>query len=90
MLEAMSAGALVIGSRTGPVEEVIEDGRNGVLRDFFDVAGIAGAVIEALAEPARFAAIRSAARQAVIDRYDLKRKCLPVWLQLIDRVAAMR
>jgi glycosyltransferase involved in cell wall biosynthesis len=90
MLEAMSAGALVIGSRTGPVEEVIEDGRNGVLRDFFDVAGIAGAVIEVLAEPARFAAIRYAARQTVIDRYDLRRICLPAWLQLIDRVAAIR
>jgi glycosyltransferase involved in cell wall biosynthesis len=51
MLEAMSAGALVVGSRTGPVEEVIEDGRNGMLRDFFDVAGIADAVIEALTEP---------------------------------------
>ena len=90
MLEAMSACALVIGSRTGPVEEVIEDARNGVLRDFFDVGGVADAVIEALAEPARFAAIRRAARQTVIDRYDLKRVCLPAWLKLIDRVAAMR
>jgi len=90
MLEAMSAGALVIGSRTGPVEEVIEGGRNGVLRDFFDVAGIADAVIQALAEPARFMAIRRAARQTVLDRYDLKRICLPAWLNLIDRVAAMR
>lgn len=90
MLEAMSAGALVIGSRTGPVQEVIEDGRNGVLRDFFDVAGIAEAVIEALAEPARFRAMRQAARQTVAERYDLKRVCLPAWLKLIDRVAAMR
>ena len=86
----MSAGALVIGSRTGPVEEVIEDGHNGVLRDFFDVAGIADAVIAVLAEPRRFIPFRQAARQTVIIRYDLKTKCLPAWLSLIERVARKR
>jgi len=90
MLEAMSAGALIVGSRTGPVEEVIEDGRNGVLRDFFDVAGIAEAAIEALAEPARFAALRQAARRTVKERFDLRSICLPRWLTLIDRAAEMR
>jgi glycosyltransferase involved in cell wall biosynthesis len=90
MLEAMSAGGLVIGSRTGPVEEVIQDRHNGLLRDFFDVRGIADAMIEALATPARFAAMRRAARQTILNRYDLRRICLPGWLRLIDRVAHMR
>ena len=54
MLEAMSAGALVIGSRTPPVEEVITHGRNGILCDFFDVDGFADAVVDALAHPDRY------------------------------------
>jgi len=87
MLEAMSAGALVIASRTGPVTEVIEDGRNGILREFFDVGGIAEAVIAALSEPRAFESIRIAGRQTIVDRYDLKRICLPAWLRLIERIA---
>jgi hypothetical protein len=35
MLEAMSAVCLIVGSRTQPVEEVIQDGENGLLGDIF-------------------------------------------------------
>ncbi len=77
MLEAMSAGALVVGSATPPVSEVIEDGVNGRLVDFFDVAAWSQTLIEALAEPARHDAMRHAARQTIVDRYDLRTVCLP-------------
>lgn len=85
MLEAMSAGALVIGSRTPPVEEVIRDGENGRLVDFFDVQGWSDALVQALAEPDGHANLRVAARTTVRDHYDLKRHCLP---QLIGFVEA--
>jgi glycosyltransferase involved in cell wall biosynthesis len=83
MLDAMSAGALVIGSRTQPVEDVIEHGKNGVLVDFFDVEGLADAVTDALANPDRYRSVREAARGTVEERFDLQSVCLPRWLELI-------
>ena len=83
MIEAMSAGAHVVGSRTPPVEEVITDGVNGALVDFFDVAGWSDKLTEALAEPARFMARRGAARQTALDRYD-QRMLLPKMIAFVE------
>ena len=82
MLEAMSAGAAVIGSRTPPVEEVIAHGENGLLADFFSARDIAAQVERALAERGAMRALRSRARESVIERYDLKR-CLRQQLALL-------
>ena len=82
-MEAMSAGRVVVASRTGPVTEVIEHGKNGLLFDFFDVAGLARQVVEVLAQPEVFAQLGSQARQTVIERYDLKTRCLPALLQFV-------
>jgi glycosyltransferase involved in cell wall biosynthesis len=81
LLEALSAGCIVIASDTGPVQEVI-DGSNGILVPFFDGDLIAERVISALAFPQQYAEKRLAARATVEDRYSL-RKCLP---PLIDFV----
>ena len=35
MMDAMSCGAVVLGSATSPVKEMIRDGENGLLADFF-------------------------------------------------------
>jgi glycosyltransferase involved in cell wall biosynthesis len=84
MLEAMAAGAVVVGSRTAPVQEVITDGVNGRLVDFFDVAGWSQTLTDCLARPADFAPLGIAARQTVVDRYDLKTVCLPQMTALIE------
>lgn len=48
LLEALSTGCMVIGSRTAPVEEVIRDGENGVLVDFFDIEAVTTRILELL------------------------------------------
>lgn len=72
MLEAMASGCLLIGSRTGPVQEVIEDGVNGLLVDFFDTGAMADRITESLAQRTALQPLRKAARQTVIDHYSLK------------------
>ena len=86
LMEAMSMGAAVVASRTPPVEEVIEDGVNGRLVDFFDVAAWSTALTGALADPAGLAPLRKAARKTIQDRYDLGR-CLPKIVRLVERTA---
>src|SRR5204863_4090433 len=88
MLEAMSAGCLVVGSRTPPVEEVIRDGENGLLTDFFSPEAIAAKVDEALAMDQR--PFRERARATVVERYDLKRVCLPAQLKLVEALKGQR
>jgi glycosyltransferase involved in cell wall biosynthesis len=83
MLEAMSAGSLVIGSRTPPVQEVIEDGRNGLLVDFFNPMEVAETVDRVFNHPDRMRTLREEARQTIRQRYDLKTICLPKQLELI-------
>ncbi len=84
MLEAMSLGAMVIGSRTGPVEEVIRDGVNGRLVDFFDIEGWSEALCDALARPDHYMPMRQAARRSVVENYDLKRICLPRLIRFVE------
>ncbi len=86
MIEAMSCGALVVGSRTAPVEEVLRDGESGLLVDFFDHEALATRVAEVLAQPERFTELRARARATVVERYDLLRQCLPRQLALVQAV----
>lgn len=83
MLEAMAAGAFVVGSATPPVEEVIDDGQNGWLVDFFDTEAIAKRVAEALKVRNDMAALREAARDTVVSRYRLA-DCLEAQRDLIE------
>lgn len=84
MLEAMSAGALVVGSRTPPVEELVSDGVNGRLADFFDTGELAEVLVDSLARPEDFGALRRAARQHIVENYDLNSICLPRLIAFVE------
>ena len=71
-VDAMSCGAPVVGSDTAPVREVIADGENGRLVDFFDHEGMAEAALELLEDPATSRkTFGAAARETVLDRYSM-------------------
>ncbi len=85
MIEAMSTGCLVLGSNTAPVAEVIQDGENGLLVDFFAPQQIADRVDEVLNHPTRMAELRTKARDTVLERYALA-DLLPKHLEMIKSV----
>ncbi len=72
MLEAMSAGCVVIGSDTPPVQEVIEHGENGLLVDFFSKDQLVDAVNEAFDRPQLRRALAAAGRATIVSRYDAR------------------
>jgi len=86
MLEAMAAACLLIGSDTPPVREVIQDGRNGLLVDFFSPQQVADRIDEALDRRDDFLTLRTMARRTVLDSYALSH-CLPEQMRLIRQVA---
>ncbi len=86
MIESLSTGCLVLGSDTQPVREVITDGENGLLVDFFSPKQIADRVDEVFNHPTRMAEIRKKARETAIERYAMPH-LLKRHIQLIEDVA---
>jgi glycosyltransferase involved in cell wall biosynthesis len=84
MLEAMAAQAVVVGSATAPVSEVIRDGENGLLVDFFSSEDLVNAICRVLEHPDRMMEIRRQARRTIVERFDLRTICLPRQIQLIE------
>ncbi len=88
MLEAMACGAVVIGSDTAPVREVLRDGDNGHLVDFFDQAGLVQAICAALLHVPGSTPMAQAARNTVLATYDLA-LCLPRHVALVESMAGL-
>jgi glycosyltransferase involved in cell wall biosynthesis len=89
LLEAMACGALVVGSRTAPVQEVIEHGHQGLLVDLHDPEELAATLLEVLQRQSALGALRLAARRRVAERFD-HRHCMNRQIALLADLAAGR
>jgi glycosyltransferase involved in cell wall biosynthesis len=83
LFNALGCGATVLGSDTGPVRELIEPGRTGLLADFFDVEGLAAAADKVLDDPLAYKPLGAAAAELVRTRYSLD-VCAARIRQIID------
>ncbi|AYR23392.1 glycosyltransferase family 4 protein [Herbaspirillum rubrisubalbicans] len=86
LLESMSAGVPLLASATAPVKEVVEDGVNGLLVDFFSPQELVEKACTLLSNRELGRALGIQARQSVRERYDLQRVCLPEQLKLMRQV----
>ncbi|WP_027182965.1 glycosyltransferase family 4 protein [Desulfovibrio inopinatus] len=73
VLEAMSMGKLVIGSRIGGIPEQIEDGKTGMLFSPGDVHQLADCMASALESPGKTGEMGQCARQRIHKIYDINR-----------------
>jgi glycosyltransferase involved in cell wall biosynthesis len=89
MLEAMACGAPVLGSATPPVKEILRDGENGFLFDFFDRERLVERATEIVGlEASRIDPVRQAARREIETRFSFRRNSLPAYMKLIEGIAA--
>lgn len=87
LIESMAAGCLIVSSDTEPVREVIKDGKQGLLVDFFDVDQLAERIAEGLDNREKLQPLRDGARDVVLKNYSLK-DTLPKHVRLLKEVAA--
>ncbi|HEY7087482.1 MAG TPA: glycosyltransferase [Tepidisphaeraceae bacterium] len=83
MMDAMSCGAVVLGSATSPVKEMIQDGENGLLADFFKPEEFAEQAVRVLKNPDEFRPLGHAAEKMITDQYSLE-AVLPQMLKMYD------
>lgn len=86
LMDALSCGAVVLGSATSPVKEMIVDGHNGLLADFFDVEELAKKAVEVLKDPAAFRPLGRAAESMIVEKYSLE-AVLPKMAEFYEQTA---
>lgn len=88
MMDAMSCGAVVLGSATSPVKEMICDGENGLLADFFRPEEFADKAVAVLRNPDEYRPLGRAAEKMIQEKYSLE-AVLPQMLQMYEEARKM-
>jgi len=74
LLDGASFGLPLIGSRTGGISEVIEDGVNGFLVEYWDVEEMANAMIKLASDPKMVRSMGEQSRLLVKEKFDRSRQ----------------
>jgi glycosyltransferase involved in cell wall biosynthesis len=84
MMDALSCGTVVLGSDTAPVREMITDGQNGLLANFFDPEEFAQKAIRVLDDVASHRELGRAAERMIEEKYSLE-QVTPQMLALYEQ-----
>jgi glycosyltransferase involved in cell wall biosynthesis len=79
----MACGCTILASNTPPVREVLTDGSNGLLADFFDIEGLAEKAVAVLRDPPAYRELGARSTALINDRYalDVTLPKLIAWLE---------
>jgi glycosyltransferase involved in cell wall biosynthesis len=89
LLEAMSAGCVVVASDTEPHRQVIAPGETGLLVDARDADALSGRILSVLDDPAGYRPLGDAAAALVRERYS-QDACLPLLAERLNALAAAK
>jgi len=72
LIEAMAAGCVCVATNTGPIPEVVQDGKDGVLVPSADAEALARAICDLLGDPTRRSQLGTAAKQTAFSKFQPK------------------
>ncbi len=85
-MEAMSVGCTIAASSTPPVREVMQHDDNALLFDFHKPTEMLETVCRLLDDAALCNRLGKAARQTIVNNYDLNTICLPQQMAILDQL----
>lgn len=83
LIQAMASECLILASNTAPVQEMLKDGAEGVLVDFYDVDGLTRRALEMLRSPEKYQPLRQAAQARALREHN-RGKCLEATAQFFQ------